>query len=68
MDDKVVLVTGASSGIGQATAVEMASRGWQVAIHYFSNEKGGQETLRRVSGLTGKARVYACDVSEPGQV
>jgi 3-oxoacyl-[acyl-carrier protein] reductase len=66
--DRVVLVTGASSGIGQATAVEMASRGWHVAVHYFSNEKGGQETLKRVAALTGKARAYACDVSDPGQV
>lgn len=65
---RVVLVTGASSGIGQATAVEMASRGWHVAITYFSNEKGAQDTLQRLRPLTAQASAYGCDVSDPGQV
>ena len=36
------LVTGASSGIGAATAVELARRGMAVAVHYFNNEEGGR--------------------------
>ena len=36
------LVTGASSGIGAATAVELARRGMAVAVHYFNNEDGGR--------------------------
>jgi len=67
--EKVAVVTGASSGIGQATAVELARRGYQVAIHYFSNEKGARATYEMIRRLNaGHARVYSCDVSEHSQV
>jgi 3-oxoacyl-[acyl-carrier protein] reductase len=63
--EKVAVVTGASSGIGQATAVELARRGYHVAIHYFANEKGARETYEKVRALkAGHARVYSCDVSD----
>lgn len=35
---KTVLVTGASGGIGSAAALELARRGWNVALHYRSNQ------------------------------
>ena len=44
----VAVVTGASSGIGQATAIELAGRGYQVAVHYFSNEKGARDTFDQI--------------------
>lgn len=66
---KVGLVTGASSGIGQAAAIELAARGYQVAVHYHTNEKGARETFDRIRALPhGRARVYACDLTEPAQV
>jgi 3-oxoacyl-[acyl-carrier protein] reductase len=66
---KVALVTGASSGIGQATAVALALRGYQVAIHYHNNEKGARETFEQIRALKhARARVYACDVADPSEV
>jgi len=46
--EKVAVVTGSSSGIGQATAVELARRGYQVAIHYFRNEQGARDTYEKI--------------------
>ena len=48
LKDTVALVTGAGGGIGQATALELARRGADVAVHYHRNEAGAAETARRV--------------------
>jgi len=67
--DRVAVVTGASSGIGAATAIELARRDYHVAVHYHSNEAGARTTFERIRELgRGKARVYACDVSDARQV
>jgi len=67
-NEKVAFVTGASSGIGQATALELSRRGYQVAIHYFENEAGARETFERIQRLgKGRARVYAADLSDPSR-
>ncbi|MCK4293741.1 MAG: SDR family oxidoreductase [Planctomycetes bacterium] len=43
-----VLVTGSSSGIGQATAILFARQGAYVGVHYFSTKDGAQRTLKQV--------------------
>jgi 3-oxoacyl-[acyl-carrier protein] reductase len=45
---KRVLVTGSSSGIGQATAVMFSKQGCFVGVHYFQTKKGGEKTLQQV--------------------
>ena len=53
------LVTGASSGIGAATAVELARRGMAVAVHYFNNEEGARQTVQAIRDTGGYGSVMA---------
>lgn len=48
LKDKKVLVTGSSSGIGQATAIMFSEQGCFVGAHYFQTKNGGEETLRQI--------------------
>lgn len=48
LKDKTILVTGASSGIGQAIAIECSRKGARVFVHYRKNRKGAEQTLQEV--------------------
>jgi 3-oxoacyl-[acyl-carrier protein] reductase len=54
---KVALITGASSGIGAATAKELARRGWRVAINYSRNAEAAEKVARECNGIAVKADV-----------
>ena len=62
------LVTGASSGIGAATAVELARRGMAVAVHYFNNEEGGRQTVQAIRDASGEAFPIKADMRQQGEV
>ena len=51
----IVLITGASSGIGRSTAVEVARQGAGVVLTYRGNPEGAQETVAEISRLGGTA-------------
>jgi len=55
LDGKVVLVTGASSGIGQATAIAFARKQAHVLVHYGKNKSGAEATLREVEKVSSGA-------------
>jgi 3-oxoacyl-[acyl-carrier protein] reductase len=65
---RVVLVTGASSGIGRAIAVGAARAGADVAITYRANVTGARETEAEVGGLGRKVAIFQVDLSDGSAV
>jgi len=63
---KVVLITGASRGIGRVCAEMFASHGAQVAVHYNRNQESAEQVMRSLNG-SGHMMVGA-DVSNPKAV
>ncbi|MEK4090495.1 SDR family NAD(P)-dependent oxidoreductase [Viridibacillus sp. FSL H8-0110] len=67
MAERVVVITGAGSGIGRSTAIKFASKGNKVVVADF-NEKGGQETVDMIKAENGEATFVKVDVSKFDQV
>ena len=60
----VVLVTGGSSGIGQAAARQLAHKGCRVAVNYRENERGAAETVTACESTGGEAFAIRGDVTD----
>src|SRR5262249_383083 len=61
---KVALVTGASSGIGRASAIALGERGADVALNYFSLEESAQKAAARIRSLGRKALLFSVDIAD----
>ncbi|HEX8445158.1 MAG TPA: SDR family oxidoreductase [Sphingomonas sp.] len=68
LDGHVVLVTGASSGIGLGVAEAMADAGAAVAINYRSHREPADDLVARITGKGGRAVAIAADVSDEADV
>ncbi len=68
MSDKVALITGGARGIGRAVALDLAERGWSVAICYRTSAKEGAEVVAAIQKKGSRGLALQCDVSEPKAV
>jgi 3-oxoacyl-[acyl-carrier protein] reductase len=68
LQDRRALVTGASRGIGRATALALAAAGAQVAINYARSEAEARATAERITAAGGEALLVPADVGEPAAI
>lgn len=68
MSAKTMLITGASRGIGAATALLAAKHGYQVAVNYASNDAAAQAVVQRIESMGGTAQAFKADVSRSEEV
>ncbi|VTU19414.1 Glucose 1-dehydrogenase 2 [Variovorax sp. PBS-H4] len=66
--DQVLLITGGSRGIGAATALLAAQRGFAVAVNYASNSLAADEVVRTIRERGGRATSVQADVGDEAQV
>ncbi|KRU96487.1 MULTISPECIES: SDR family oxidoreductase [Pseudomonas aeruginosa group] len=64
----VMLITGASRGIGAATALLAAERGYAVVLNYLRNREAAEALRQRIERQGGEALAVAADVAEEHQV
>ncbi len=66
--NKIMIVTGASRGIGAATALLAAQRGYAVCVNYLHNRKAAEEIVRNIEQIGRHAIVVAADVASERDV
>jgi NAD(P)-dependent dehydrogenase (short-subunit alcohol dehydrogenase family) len=65
---KVALVTGAGKRIGRAIALEMAARGWDIALHYRHSEEEAEMTALQIEAIGRETVMLQCDLGDEAAV
>ena len=68
LQDKVAIVTGAGTGIGQAIAVAFAREGAAVVVDFVGHANVSEDTIKTISAMGGKALGIDADISLPDDV
>lgn len=63
--DKTLFITGASAGIGRATAIAAAKQGADVAINFLGRDDGARSAVAEIEALGRKAVAIEADVADP---
>jgi NAD(P)-dependent dehydrogenase (short-subunit alcohol dehydrogenase family) len=66
--NKTVLITGASRGIGAATALLAAQQGWSVAVNYVANSLAADDVVRQIRAAGGTAMSVKADVANEAEI
>jgi NAD(P)-dependent dehydrogenase (short-subunit alcohol dehydrogenase family) len=64
----ILLITGASRGIGAATAVLAAQQGWAVAVNYATNVQAANKVVKQITDDGGTAIAVQADVGDEAQI
>ncbi len=64
-ENKTVLITGGTRGIGRALAIRLAGEGARLALNYYSRSDDAQQTVEEIEAAGGKAIAIQGDVSQP---
>ena len=64
----VLLITGASRGIGAATAVLAAQKGWAVAVNYTRDAQAADHVVQEIRAMGGQAQAFQADVGIEAEI
>jgi len=66
--NKVVLITGASGGLGRVLSLRFAEKGFSVAVNYYQNKEAANQVVSEIINNGGKAETFYCDVRSSSDV